>query len=49
VGKEENQRNKEWFDEQIAEVISKKNSARERTLQREPRANCDRYKELRSR
>jgi hypothetical protein len=28
VGKEGNQRNKEWFDEESAKVISEKNNAR---------------------
>jgi hypothetical protein len=46
VGKERNHRNKEWFNEESAKVISKKKSARERMLQRETRANCERYHEL---
>jgi hypothetical protein len=32
VGKEGNQRNKEWFDEERAQVISEKNNARKRML-----------------
>jgi hypothetical protein len=47
VGKEGNERNKEWFDEECAEIISEKSSTTERMLQRETRANCERYQELR--
>jgi DNA repair exonuclease SbcCD ATPase subunit len=47
VGKKGNQRNKEWFCEECAKVISAKNNARKRMLQRETRTNCGRYQELR--
>jgi hypothetical protein len=42
VGKEGKERNKEWFYEECAKVISEKNGVRERMLQRERRANCER-------
>jgi hypothetical protein len=47
VSKKGNQRNREWFEEECAKIISEKNSARKRMLQRETRANCERYQELR--
>jgi hypothetical protein len=47
VGKEGYQRNKGWFDEKCAKVISEKNSARERMLQRETRETCEKYQALR--
>jgi hypothetical protein len=47
VCKEGNQHNKEWFNEACGKVISEKNSARERMLQRETRANCEKYQKLR--
>jgi hemerythrin superfamily protein len=40
VGKEGNQRNKDWYDEEC-EKIRPKNSARKRMLQRETRANVE--------
>jgi hypothetical protein len=46
VGKEGNQRNKEWFEEEYVKVISEKNNARKRMLQRETRPNCERYQEI---
>jgi hypothetical protein len=47
VGKEENQSNKEWFDEECAKLISEKNGDREIMLKRETRANYEVYQELR--
>jgi hypothetical protein len=48
VSKQGNQCNKEWSDEECAKVVSEKNNARKRMLQRETRINCGRYNELRS-
>jgi hypothetical protein len=47
VSKEGNQCNKEWFDEECAEVVLEKNNARKRMLQRETRINYGGYQELR--
>jgi hypothetical protein len=47
VSKDGNQRNKKWFDEECAKIISEKDNARKRILQRETRINYGRYQELR--
>jgi hypothetical protein len=47
IGEEGNQRNKEWFGEECAKIISENNSGRKRMLHGERRANCEGCQELR--
>jgi hypothetical protein len=39
---------KNWFDEECANIIARKNMARKKMLEKETRANTERYQELRS-
>jgi hypothetical protein len=40
-------RKENWFDEECAQVIARKNMARQKMLEKETRANTERYRELR--
>jgi predicted ribonuclease toxin of YeeF-YezG toxin-antitoxin module len=39
-------KNAEWFDEECRKIITKKNEARRRMLQKETRGSYEKYKEL---
>lgn len=47
IGEKGTLRNIDWFDKECADIIQEKNDARGKMLQRETRANCEKYQELR--
>jgi hypothetical protein len=47
IGNNTNKRQNEWFDEECKEVITEKNEARQKALQRDTGKNWEKYTQMR--